>query len=553
MRPYGVAWHSPRTPYPKPFFIPNQPLAPSPFSLYPCAMNIVGNRTLRSILEQKAEAHSDRPFLIFEEQDGPVSTYSYQQFDRMVNRTANAMLGLGVGKGDKVHLHLLNCPEFLFLWFATAKIGAVMMPTNPLSPPDELSYPVHHSESVVSITQPDLLPAVQAIRESCPSLREVIVVGEGDHNERSFSELIKGQRTELRAIQINPLDEAAIMYTSGTTSRPKGVLVTHANYIYMGEVISKIMGLGPDDRHLVTLPLFHANAMYYSFMTTLTVGASAALMSRFSATRFMKQSKRHGATVTSLFAAPMRMILAQPELPTDSQNRLRLVIFAQNVTPDQLEEWERRYSAPLMQIYGMTETMGQPLTNPLYGVRDNMTIGLPTLGYECRVVDPDGVDVPEGTSGELLVGGTPGSTVMKGYFKDADATAGALRNGWLWTGDVVRVNEAGYFEFVDRDKDMIKRTGENIAAGEVEAVIKTHPAVADTAVIGVPDQMRDESIKAFVVVRDGESPTEQEIIEYCAARLSKFRVPEFVEFRQELPRTSVGKIQKHILRAEEGV
>jgi len=229
------------------------------------------------------------------------------------------------------------------------------------------------------------------------------------------------------------------------------------------------------------------------------------------------------------------------------------VIFAQNVTPDQLEEWERRYSAPLMQIYGMTETMGQPLTNPLYGVRDNMTIGLPTLGYECRVVDPDGVDVPEGTSGELLVGGTPGSTVMKGYFKDADATAGALRNGWLWTGDVVRVNEAGYFEFVDRDKDMIKRTGENIAAGEVEAVIKTHPAVADTAVIGVPDQMRDESIKAFVVVRDGESPTEQEIIEYCAARLSKFRVPEFVEFRQELPRTSVGKIQKHILRAEEGV
>ena len=516
-------------------------------------MNIIGKRTLRSTLEQKAGAHPDRPFLIFEEQDGPVSTYSYQQFDRMVNRTANALLGLGVGKGDKVHLHLLNCPEFLFLWFATAKIGAVMMPTNPLSPPDELSYPVHHSESVVSITQPDLLPAVQAIRDNCPNLREVIVVGEGNHGERSFAELVSHQSTELREVEIDPLDEAAIMYTSGTTSRPKGVLVTHANYVYLGEVVSKIMGLAPDDRHLVTLPLFHANAMYYSFMTTLTVGASAALMSRFSATRFMKQSKRHGATVTSLFAAPMRMILAQPELPTDSQNRLRLVIFAQNVTPDQLEEWERRYLAPLMQIYGMTETMGQPLTNPLYGVRDNMTIGLPTLGYECRVVDPDGVDVPEGTSGELLVGGTPGSTVMKGYFKDADATAGALRNGWLWTGDVVRVNEAGYFEFMDRGKDMIKRTGENIAAGEVEAVIKTHPAVVDTAVIGVPDQMRDESIKAFVVVRDGESPTEQEIIEYCAARLSKFRVPEFVEFRQELPRTSVGKIQKHILRAEEGV
>ena len=516
-------------------------------------MNIVGKRTLRSTLEQKAGAHPDRPFLIFEEQDGPVSTYSYLQFDQMVNRTANALLGLGVGKGDKVHLHLLNCPEFLFLWFATAKIGAVMMPTNPLSPPDELAYPVHHSESVVSFTQSDLLPAVQAIRDGCPNLREIIVVGEGDHDERSFSDLVAGEATELREVEIDPMDEAAILYTSGTTSKPKGVLVTHANYVYLGEVISKNMGLGPDDRHLVTLPLFHGNAQYYSFMTTLTAGASAALTSRFSASRFMKQATRHGATVTSLFAAPMRMILAQPQLPTDIQNVLRLVIFAQNVTPDQLAEWERRYDATLMQIYGMTETMGQPLTNPLYGVRDNMTIGLPTLGYECRVVDPNGVDVPEGTPGELLVRGTPGSTIMKGYFKDADATKRAIIDGWLWTGDVVRVNEAGYFQFVDRAGDMVKRSGENIAAGEVEAVIKTHPAVADAAVIGVPDEMRDESIKAFVVVRDGESPAGQEIIDYCAARLSKFRIPEFVEFRKELPRTSVGKIQKHILRAEEGV
>jgi crotonobetaine/carnitine-CoA ligase len=516
-------------------------------------MNIVGKRTLRSTLEQKVAAHPDRPFLIFEEQDGPVSTYSYQQFDQMVNRTANALLSLRIGKGDRIHLHLLNCPEFLFLWFATAKIGAVMMPTNPASPPDELSYPVHHSESVISFTQPDLLPAVQTIQNRCPNLRGVIVVGEGDHHERSFAELVDGQSTELAEVTIDPLDEAAILYTSGTTNKPKGVLVTHANYVYLGEVISKNMGLGPNDRHLITLPLFHGNAQYYSLMTTLTVGASAALTSRFSASRFMKQSKRHGATVTSLFAAPIRMILAQPELPTDSQNRLRLVIFAQNVTPDQLDEWERRYEAPLMQIYGMTETMGQPLTNPLYGVRDNMTIGLPTLGYECRVVDPNGVDVSEGTPGELLVRGTPGSTIMKGYFKDTESTANTLRDGWLWTGDVVRVNKTGYFEFVDRGKDMIKRAGENIAAGEVEAVIKTHPSVSDTAVISVPDQMRDESIKAFVVLLEGESPTEQEIIDFCAARLSKFRVPEFVEFRTELPRTSVGKIQKHILRAKEGV
>lgn len=516
-------------------------------------MNIVGKRTLRSILEQKVSAHPNRPFLLFQDQDGPVSTYSYLQFDQMVNRTANMLLNLGVGKGDRVHLHLVNCPEFLFLWFATAKIGAIIMPTNPLSPPDELSYPVRHSDSVVSVTQPDLLATVHTIRKNCPNLRRVVVVGGGDHDEFSFSKLVKDQSTELQAVQIAPLDEASILYTSGTTSRPKGVLVTHANYIYLGEVISKNIALGPNDRNMVTLPLFHANAMYYSFMTTLTAGASAVLMSRFSASRFMKQAARHGATVTSLFAAPMRMILAQPEIPSDRHNVLRLVIFAQNITRAQLVEWERRFEAPLMQIYGMTETMGQPLTNPLYGVRDNMTIGLPTLGYECLVVDPDGVEVSEGNPGELLVRGTPGSTIMKGYFKDPDATDRAIIDGWLWTGDVVRVNESGYFEFVDRANDMIKRAGENIAAGEVEAVIKTHPAVEDAAVIGVPDQMRDESVKAFIVVREGDSLTDQEIIDHCATRLSKFRVPEFIEFRTELPRTSVGKIQKHILRAEDKV
>jgi crotonobetaine/carnitine-CoA ligase len=199
------------------------------------------------------------------------------------------------------------------------------------------------------------------------------------------------------------------------------------------------------------------------------------------------------------------MILAQPRDDADRQNELRLVIFAQNVTRAQLDDWQDRFGAPMMQIYGMTETMGQPLTNPLDYTRDNMTIGMPTLGYECRIVGEDGGDVPDGVPGELLVRGEPGWTVMKGYFKDAGATADALRDGWLWTGDVVRVDEEGYFHFVDRTKDMIKRAGENVAAGEVEAVIKDHPNVADAVVIGVPDEMRDESIKAFVILEDGQS------------------------------------------------
>ena len=516
-------------------------------------MNIVGNRNLRVALEQKAEAFPDKTFLIFEHPDERTSLYTFRQLDQMVNRTANALLSMGVKKGDKVNLHLTNCPEFLFIWYAAAKIGAVMVPTNPLSPPDELSYPVQHSESVVSVTQPDLLPMVEAIRDSCPDIRQVVLCGADDAPSGvvPFSELVEGQPDELRKVPLEPEDEAAIMYTSGTTSRPKGVLVTHANYVYAGEVVSKLMRLTPDDRQLVTLPLYHANAAYYSVTTALIVGASVALMPRFSASRFMKQAIRHECTVTSLFASPMRMILAQPENPADRENQLRLVIFAQNVTEAQLDEWHARFDAPLMQIYGMTETMGQPVTNPLDYTRNNMTMGMPTLGYECRIVDDEGSDVGVGVPGQLLVSGVPGRTIMKGYFKNPDATAEAIRDGWLWTGDIVEADEQGYIRFVDRTKDMIKRAGENVAAGEVEMVIKTHPGVADAAVIGVPDPIRDETIKAFVILKEGHRATEEDIVEFCESRLSKFRVPEFVEFRVDFPRTSVGKTQKHIMRQEE--
>ena len=514
---------------------------------------IVGKRDLRKALEQNVRAHPDKTFLVFEDEDERVHSYSYAQFDHMVNRTANGLLDLGVNKGDRVHLHLTNCPEFLFLWFAIGKIGAVMVPTNPLSPPDELAYPVHHSEAVVSVTQPDLLPTVAAILGDCPGIRQVVLTGvdRAADGVMPFRELVDGQPAELAQIPLDPTDEAAVLYTSGTTSRPKGVLVTHANYIYLSEVVSKIMRLGPDDRQLVVLPLFHANAQYYSFMTTLNVGGSAALMPRFSASRYMRQAARHRCTVASLFAAPMRMILAQPPDPTDAGSGLRLVIFAQNVTDAQVDEWHRRFGAPLLQIYGMTETMGQPMANSLDYARDNMTVGMPALGYECRVVDDRGNDVPEGVPGELLVRGIPGQTIMKGYLKNPEATAEAIRDGWLWTGDIVEVTEEGYFRFVDRAKDMVKRAGENVAAGEVEAVVKQHPDVMDVAVIGVPDTMRDESIKAFVILKDGRTATEDDIIEFCRVRLSKFRVPEFVEFRTEFPRTSVGKIQKHILRREE--
>ena len=514
--------------------------------------NIVGGRTIRRALEHNARVRPESPFLIFEDRDGSVRSWTYGELDAEVNRVANALVASGVRPGDKINLHLFNVTEFVMFWFGAAKMGAVIVPTNTNAVPDEMEYILNHSGSVLAVTEPAIADVLVEVRLRCPALRQVLLCRSEEEREHFTlqSRFLDGADDSPPEHTPEPLDEAAMMYTSGTTARPKGVLITNANYIYVGENVGKGERLGPDDRQLIVLPLFHVNAQYYSVMSALVAGASVALMERFSASRYFDQAVRHGATVGSLFAAPMRMILAQPRRPELRENPLRIVIFAQCVTEAQLEEWDERFGAPLMQIYGMTETVGLPTMNPLDYTRKNMSIGICALGYECRVVDEEGRDVQPGEAGQLLVRGEPGWSLMKGYYKNPEATAEALRDGWLWTGDVVREDEEGYHYFVDRAKDMIKRGGENVAAGEVEAVVKTHPAVFDCVVIGVPDPMRDEAIKAFVILNEGATATEQDIIEHCKTRLSKFRVPEYVEFRDTFPRTSVGKIQKHILRQE---
>ena len=350
----------------------------------------------------------------------------------------------------------------------------------------------------------------------------------------------------------SPADEAAILYTSGTTARPKGVLVTHANYLCAGETVASAVRLKPEDRHLCVLPLFHGNAQYYSTMSALVAGASVALMARFSASRYFDRAIAHRCTVSSLFAAPMRMLLAQPRRREHARNDLRAVIFAQSVTPAQLAEWDERFRAPLMQLWGMTETMGPPLINPFDGERRNMSMGLPAPGYTSRLVDENGHPVARGEIGQIVVRGEPGALADEGLLQEPRGhRRDHPRRLALERGQRPQ-DEDGYYHFVDRAKDMIKRSGENVAASEVEAVIREHPAVFDCAVIGVPDEMRDEAILAAVVPRGAEDGapaaplTEDVVIAWCRERLAGFRVPQHVRFRKELPRTSVGKIRKHV-------
>jgi crotonobetaine/carnitine-CoA ligase len=502
-------------------------------------MLITGNRTLRSALEDKARRFPDRIFLIFEDAAGAGARWTWGEFDADTNRVAQLLWARGLRPGDKFNLHLGNCPEFLLFWMAAAKTGTVMVPTNPVSTADEMEYILTHSEAKLSVTEPQYAAPIHAVAARCPALTSVI-------EARPLAPHLAGLPFTAPETAVAPLDEISMQYTSGTTSKPKGVLLTHANYLFGGEAMSKSMRVGPDDRHLIVLPLFHAGAQLHAFLPMLLAGGSVALMERFSATRFVEQAMRHDATLAALFAAPIRMLLAQPPSPRDGQTRLRAVSYAQNVTPRQFEEWHERFGAPLMQIWGMTETMGLPLMQPLDLPRKPLSMGMPVLGYECRVVDADGKEVPPGTVGELIVSGIPGVSLMKGYFKNEKATAETLRDGWLWSGDQAYMDEDGCFFFVDRKKDMIKRAGENVSASEVEETLKQHAAVFDAAVVAIPDPVRDQAIKAYVIVKEGCALTADELIGWCRERLSSFKVPEIVEFREVFPRTSVGKIQKHL-------
>jgi crotonobetaine/carnitine-CoA ligase len=502
-------------------------------------MNVVGSRTLGSALADKAARFPDRLFMIAEDADGAVRRWTWREFDATVNRAAHVLLAHGLEPGEKFNLHLGNGPEFLVFWLAAARTGTVLVPTNPMSTADEMAYVLAHSEARLSVTEPRYRDPVVAVRDRCPDLRDVL-------DARPLDTLLHGHADTPPDIRVASGDELSMQYTSGTTSKPKGVLLTHANYLYGGEVMAKAMRVGPDDRHLVVLPLFHAGAQLHACLPMLLAGGSVAVMDRFSASRFVEQAIRYEATLAALFAAPIRMLLAQPRSEDERRTRLRAVSYAQNITPQQWDAWHERFGARLMQIWGMTETMSLPLMHPLDLPPRPLAMGMPVVGYDVKVVDERGDEVPPGSVGELVVRGEPGVTLMKGYFKNPAATAETLRDGWLHTGDNASMDEDGWFFFVDRKKDMIKRAGENVSASEVEETLKQHPAVFDAAVVGVPDPVRDQAIKAYVIRHEHAPAGADELIAWCRQRLSTFKVPEVVEFRDTFPRTSVGKIQKHL-------
>ena len=518
-----------------------------------------GTTTFSDLWARTVGDARSRPFLTFETPDGTVADWTYGEFDDEVAELSRRFARYGVGPGRGVHLALTNSPSFVAAWLAALRLGSFIVPSDPMATAVELEEHLRRTAPAIGLyaasrsgTYRDAVAAaglpiqLVAVDESSAA-----VVRPDDAPLVDAAPLLDSRGGP---VTVGPLDRAAVMFTSGTTGRPKGVVVTQANYAFAGTTMAAAAELGADDRQLVVLPLFHANAQYYSFASAIAVGASVALMHTFSASRFVVQAARHGATHASLFAGPMRMILARGgPLDVDGEQpplRLRHCWFAQNLAADQYETLAEWFGCRPRQLYGMTETIPAVLTDERDDPRCD-TMGRVTPGCTVEIHDADGDPAPVGTVGEIVVGGRPGIELFAGYLDDPDTTAASFRGDWFATGDRARLDGSGRFHFDGRRADVLKVAGENVSVVEVEAVLGAHPGVLDVVVVGAPDPIRDEVPVAFVVPVDGAGRDDETLVvdlrAWADTRLGKAKRPHRYVVVDELPRTSVGKIRKFLL------
>jgi amino acid adenylation domain-containing protein/non-ribosomal peptide synthase protein (TIGR01720 family) len=516
-------------------------------------------RILPDLLAAAAATAPADPFLLW----GDDTVLSFAECDRAARRFAAGLKRLGVARGDRVAILMENRPELLTALFGSLLAGAVYVTVNPQLTPPEARYVVAHVGATVLVTEPRHAALVAAIRSACPELATVISApavfgGDGEEGRASgalpFAELLDEAPAPpaLPAADIQPDDLAVIQYTSGTTAAPKGVMLTHRALLAAVRARVRHLRYGPDDTMLVVNPLFHLNGQG-SILMCLSVRARVVLRDKFHASRFWEEVERHGVTTLNAMQTIPRILLARAPRPGDRSSALRTVVGI--LDPDLQLAFEERFGARFLQVYSLTE---DPMS--VMGPRDGLppewsakrgAAGRPLEPetHQVRIVDDAGRDLPPGEPGEIV---KRSPAMMQGYFRDPAATAAALRDGWLYTGDCGFLDEDGFLYFVGRKKDAIRRSGEMIAAAEVEAAIAAHPGIAEVAVVGVPDPIRSEEVKAFVVLADGYSeerlPPER-ILAHCAARLAAFKVPRYLEYRRELPKTATLKIRKEVLRA----
>ena len=492
------------------------------------------------LLAHWAEQRADHPVLVWDPADGEGRSWTYAELWADTRRLAAGLAARGIGRDDKVLIHSENCPEMVLAWLACATVGAVGVTTNTKSVAAEMAYFVEKAQCVAAITQPEFVDLVTA---AGPNLQWVAFMGDDVPDGQLAMVELFGEADDWDGRAIEPMLPFGIMFTSGTTNRPKAVVHTHANAIWASRTGPRNIDLGPDDRYLIYLPFFHVNAQSWSFFSVLGVGATAVLMPKWSTSRFWDVVARHGITHISLMPFVMGTLMADDKPATD----LRIGVFGL-IMPD----LDAMFGIQVYAAYGMTETVIHATTGKPDEMLPTRSMGRITPGYEFAVVDKDtGELVPEGETGELWMRGTRGIQLFLEYYDNPEANEAAFEDGWFKTGDMVMLGPGGNLFYKERDKDLLKVGGENVSAREVEDAITGLPGVAQVAIVGKKHEWLDQVVVAFVITTPDapeHDELERQVIAHCAGQLAGFKVPRAVYVVDEFPLGTLDKLLKNKLR-----
>jgi carnitine-CoA ligase len=503
------------------------------------------------LLQIRARTRRDHPFLIWAPFDAPARIWRYGEFHDRVGALAAGLAARGVKPGEYLLIHLDNCIEAMLAWFACVELGAIAVTTNTRSAPAEMEYFADHCGAVAAITQPSYAETLSA---HCRNLRWIAVIShdagaapaQGTRPQRADSfEALFTDSTERPRRATDPLAPCSVQYTSGTTSRPKAVLWTHANALWGAKINAAHQDLHQADVHQTYLPLFHTNALAYSMLASLWVGGTCVIQPRFSASRFWPVALEHGCTWTSTIPFCMKALL-EHEIPR--QHKFRLWGTAVNDPPPFAV-----FGVKIIGWWGMTETITHGIVGEVDQPNTPMSIGRAAAEYSIRVIDDDGAPTPVGGTGNLLIKGIPGLSLFSEYLHNAKATRESFdAHGYFMTGDRVTLLDNGFLKFGDRAKDMLKVGAENVAASEIEQVIAVVAGVREAAVVGKKHPMLDEVPVVFIIPTAGVDGAPRDlhdnVMAACRNALADFKVPREIHFVDEMPRSTLEKVAKAELR-----
>ncbi|UOY88452.1 fatty acid--CoA ligase family protein [Bacillus glycinifermentans] len=505
---------------------------------------------LVSKLEETAKAKPDRIAYIFGEQ-----TETYGGLQQKIDCFAGGLRELGVEKGDHVALLLGNTPHFVISFFGTLKAGAVAIPINPAYTPSEIGYMLTNGDAKVIVADGRLLPLYEKMHESLPMVGHVVFCETGgplyEPEDPHVKVKLKSFATVMKPVaaqsfpELKEDDTAAILYTSGTTGQPKGAMLTHQNLFSNANDTAGYLTMNEADLVVAALPMFHVFCLTVCMNAPLMNGAAILIIPKFSPAKVFELVKKHKATIFAGVPTMYNYLYQHEAADEHGFGSIRLCISGGAAMPVALlKKFEETFNVLVLEGYGLSEASPVTCFNPFSTGRKPGSIGTDILNVKNKVVNELGEELPAGQVGELIV---KGPNVMKGYYKMPEETAHTIRDGWLYTGDLAKRDEDGYFYIVDRKKDMIIVGGYNVYPREVEEVLYRHPEVAEAVVIGVPDPNTGEAVQCYVVPKT-KTLTEEDILSHCTQHLAKYKRPSSIIFLEEIPKNSTGKILRRALK-----